>query len=65
MKTKKQNQAPLMTKEEFDQVNAAHEEMLKRDPYGTEVRRKALEALVKVWEEAKAQAEADKEKGQK
>jgi len=65
MKTKKQNQAPIMTKEEFDQVNAAHHERLKRDPYATEVQRKALEALVKVWEDAKVQAEVDKEKGTK
>lgn len=65
MKTKKPNQAPIMSKEEFDQVNAAHHERLKRDPYGTEVKRKALEDLVKVWEDATGQAEADKKKGHK
>ena len=59
------NKAPLMTREEFDQVSAANQEMLRRDPFGTEVQRKALEKLVKVWEDATAQAEADKMKGPK
>ena len=36
-----------MTREEFDQVSAANQEMLRRDPFGTEVQRKALEKLVK------------------
>jgi hypothetical protein len=65
MKPEKTKQAPIMTKEEFDKINAAHEEMLRRDPCGTEVQRKALEALVKAWEDAMAQTEADKKKGTK
>ena len=65
MKNKNPNNGPNMTKEEFDRVNAAHQEMLRRDPYGTEDRRKALEELVKAWEDAMGRADVDKKKGTK
>ena len=65
MKPEKPKQAPLMTKEEFDKVKAAHHERLKRDPCGNEARRKSLEKLVKVWEDAIVEAETERKKGTK
>ena len=63
MKAKKPNQAPLMTKAEFDQIMLANQETLKRDPFGTESGRKEAEALRKGYEDLKAQADAAKKKG--
>ena len=65
MKTKKPNQPQIMTKEEFDRVNAAHHEMLRRDPCGNEAKRKANEELQKSWEKCMGQIEAAKKKGTK
>lgn len=53
-----------MTKAEFDKINFAHEENLRRDPFGTEARRKEVEALRKSFEEFMAQIKAAKKKGQ-
>ena len=65
MKAKNPNKAPLMTKEEFDQIMLANQETLRRDPFGTEIHRKEAEALRKAFDDLMVQSDPAKKKGQK
>ena len=57
MKAKNPNKASLMTREEFDQIISANEEILRQDPFGTEAPRKQAEAIKKAFDDLMVQAE--------